>query len=86
MVNGETLDTASNTRWWVLALLSLLMLGNYYVYDSIGPVAEEIYQREGEEGEPKMNRNPEGTESPQDARNHRAVARWGRRSTHPTIL
>ena len=27
-------------RWWVLTLLSLLMFGNYYVYDVIGPVAE----------------------------------------------
>jgi len=33
------------TRWWILAALSLLIFGNYYVYDSIGPVAE-ILSRE----------------------------------------
>jgi MFS family permease len=27
------------TRWWILAFLSLLVFGNYYVFDSIGPVA-----------------------------------------------
>jgi MFS family permease len=33
------------TRWWILLVLSLLVFGNYYVYDSIGPVAE-ILSRE----------------------------------------
>lgn len=28
--------------WWILGLTSLLMLGNYYVYDSIGPVAAQL--------------------------------------------
>jgi MFS family permease len=28
--------------WWILALTSVLMLGNYYVYDSIGPVAAQL--------------------------------------------
>jgi len=28
--------------WWILALTSLLMLGNYYVYDSIGPIAAQL--------------------------------------------
>jgi MFS family permease len=28
------------TRWWVLALLSLVIAGNYYAYDSIAPVAD----------------------------------------------
>jgi len=28
--------------WWILALTSLLMFGNYYVYDSIGPVAAQL--------------------------------------------
>jgi MFS family permease len=35
----------NTTRWWILALLSLVVFGNYYVYDSIGPVAE-ILNRE----------------------------------------
>jgi MFS family permease len=29
----------SQARWWILALVSLLMFGNYYVYDSVAPVA-----------------------------------------------
>jgi MFS family permease len=32
----------SSAGWWVLALTSLLMFGNYYVYDSIGPVAAQL--------------------------------------------
>jgi MFS family permease len=35
----------NTTRWWILAFLSLVVFGNYYVYDSIGPVAE-ILNRE----------------------------------------
>jgi len=35
----------AGTRWWILLFLSLLVFGNYYVYDSIGPVAE-ILSRE----------------------------------------
>ncbi len=35
----------AGTRWWILLLLSLLVFGNYYVYDSIAPVAE-ILSRE----------------------------------------
>lgn len=35
----------NTTRWWILLFLSLLVFGNYYVYDSIGPVAE-ILSRE----------------------------------------
>jgi len=27
-------------RWWILALLSLVIAGNYYAYDSIAPVAD----------------------------------------------
>jgi MFS family permease len=33
------------THWWILLILSLVVFGNYYVYDSIGPVAE-ILSRE----------------------------------------
>jgi MFS family permease len=32
----------SASGWWILALTSILMLGNYYVYDSIGPVAAQL--------------------------------------------
>jgi len=35
----------AGTRWWILLFLSLVVCGNYYVYDSIGPVAE-ILSRE----------------------------------------
>ena len=42
MHNHTTNSDHSNTRWWVLAFISLLMLGNYYVYDVIGPVAEQL--------------------------------------------
>ncbi len=37
-----TVPPAPPTRWWILAVLSVLMFGNYYVYDSIGPVAEQL--------------------------------------------
>ena len=29
-------------RWSVLALMSLALFGNYYAYDSIGPVADHL--------------------------------------------
>jgi MFS family permease len=35
-MTGQKTDS---TRWWILASLSLLVFGNYYVFDSIGPVA-----------------------------------------------
>lgn len=38
MFGGTTIPT----RWWILAFLSLLVFGNYYVFDSIGPVAEML--------------------------------------------
>ena len=47
MVSNESPDRASNTRWWILASVSLLMFGNYYVYDSIGPVAEQLERELG---------------------------------------
>lgn len=37
----ESLDTGS-ARWWVLLFLSLVMFGNYYVYDAIGPLADHL--------------------------------------------
>lgn len=35
-------EQQSNTRWWILAFVSVVMFGNYYVYDSIGPLAEQL--------------------------------------------
>jgi MFS family permease len=35
------------TRWWVLALLSLVIAGNYYAYDSIAPVADLLRTERG---------------------------------------
>ena len=34
-------------RWTILALTSLAMFGNYYVYDSIGPVADSLQKQLG---------------------------------------
>ncbi|MEP5764033.1 MAG: MFS transporter [Halieaceae bacterium] len=34
-------------RWLVLGLLSLVMFGNYYVYDAVGPVAEQLERELG---------------------------------------
>lgn len=34
-------------RWTILALTSFAMLGNYYVYDSIGPVADALQRQLG---------------------------------------
>ena len=39
--NTSSIDT-SVYGWWILALTSLLMFGNYYVYDAIGPVASQL--------------------------------------------
>ena len=33
--------------WWIFALLSVAMFGNYYVYDAIGPVAEMLNRELG---------------------------------------
>ncbi len=35
------------TRWWILALLSLVIAGNYYAYDSIAPVADLLRTTRG---------------------------------------
>src|SRR5512135_409322 len=34
-------------RWTVLVLISLAMFGNYYVYDSISPLADVLKQQLG---------------------------------------
>lgn len=36
---------AASLRWWILFCISLALFGNYYVYDSIAPVAD-LLQRE----------------------------------------
>jgi MFS family permease len=42
MHDKTTVINTSAYGWWILALTSLLMFGNYYVYDSIGPVAARL--------------------------------------------
>ena len=39
--------SATRVRWWVLALLSLVIAGNYYAYDSIAPVADLLRSARG---------------------------------------
>jgi len=45
MTDNSATGGGTSARWWILAFISLLMFGNYYVYDSIAPVAEQL-QRE----------------------------------------
>jgi len=47
MVNDSIAGETTYTRWWILAFVSLLMFGNYYVYDSIAPVAEQLERELG---------------------------------------
>jgi MFS family permease len=35
-------STTPSTKWWILAFLSLATLGNYYVYDAVGPLADQL--------------------------------------------
>jgi MFS family permease len=35
-------DPTPSTKWWILAFLSIATFGNYYVYDAIGPLAEQL--------------------------------------------
>jgi MFS family permease len=37
-----SIAAAPATKWWVLALASVAIFGNYYVYDSIGPLADQL--------------------------------------------
>lgn len=41
----DTQPSPDNARWWILTLTSMALFGNYYVYDSIAPVAD-LLQRE----------------------------------------
>jgi MFS family permease len=47
MIETSETGDSTNTRWWILAFVSLLMFGNYYVYDSVGPLAEQLERELG---------------------------------------
>ena len=34
-------------RWWVLALIAVVIAGNYYAWDSIAPVADLLRRQRG---------------------------------------
>lgn len=36
-----------DTRWWILVFTSVVLFGNYYVYDSIAPVADLLQRQLG---------------------------------------
>ena len=37
------MDNANpSIKWWILAFSSLAIFGNYYVYDSIAPLANQL--------------------------------------------
>jgi MFS family permease len=38
---------SGSARWWILAFTSLALFGNYYVYDSIAPVADLLQRQLG---------------------------------------
>jgi len=42
MTEDTEAGDSTNTRWWILAFVSLLMFGNYYVYDAVAPLAEQL--------------------------------------------
>jgi len=43
-MNNNSPAGTSATRWWILAFLSVMLFGNYYVYDAIGPLADTLQQ------------------------------------------
>jgi MFS family permease len=47
MIENPDAGDSTNTRWWILAFVSILMFGNYYVYDSVGPLAEQLERELG---------------------------------------
>jgi MFS family permease len=47
MIDKSAADDSARMRWWILAFVSLLMFGNYYVYDSVAPVAEQLSRELG---------------------------------------
>jgi MFS family permease len=44
---SAALEKPGARRWWMLALLSLCIAGNYYAYDSIAPVADLLRSGRG---------------------------------------
>jgi MFS family permease len=40
-------NNAGQARWWILVFTSIAMFGNYYVYDSIAPVADLLQHQLG---------------------------------------
>lgn len=40
--HGGSAEHNGATKWWILLFVSLLMFGNYYVYDAIGPLADQL--------------------------------------------
>jgi nitrate/nitrite transporter NarK len=47
MLEDKVAGDDTNTRWWILAFVSLVMLGNYYVYDAVAPLAEQLERELG---------------------------------------
>jgi len=41
------ISNAGHARWWILAFTSVALFGNYYVYDSIAPVADLLQRQLG---------------------------------------
>ncbi len=47
MTEQEKKQAPAGLRWFVLALISLAMFGNYYIYDSISPLADLLSSQLG---------------------------------------
>jgi len=45
--SAAAMSASVGTRWWILALLSMVIAGNYYAYDSIAPVADLLRTTRG---------------------------------------
>jgi MFS family permease len=43
----STVQTPRGTAWLVGVMVAVALFGNYYVYDSIGPVADLLQQQRG---------------------------------------
>ena len=44
---NATATSNDNARWWILVFTSVALFGNYYVYDSIAPVADLLQRQLG---------------------------------------
>jgi MFS family permease len=42
MNNGDILQNSPAIKWWLLAFASIAIFGNYYVYDAIAPLADQL--------------------------------------------